>query len=136
MSRITLENLHLASRQEIFSQVATHLLTQNKKSLEAHEFGYGICMYRDDNGLSCAAGCLISEEQYAKIKEKTDIENSTWPSVITIIAAMFPKACEHEQLIIDLQQVHDQYVEKNWRQQLVMLAFKNGLKMPTIEAHT
>lgn len=136
MSRITLENLHLASRQEIFSQVATHLLTQNKKSLKANEFGHRICMYRDDNGLSCAVGSLISDKEYVKIKEITDIENSTWQSVTAIIAPMYPNTCEHEQLIVDLQEVHDQYVETNWRQQLVMLAFKNGLKMPTIEAHT
>ena len=44
--------------QELFDKVVTHLRTQGKQSTGSH----GGCMYRNAEGLTCAAGCLIPEE--------------------------------------------------------------------------
>lgn len=48
------------TKKEIFSKVKTHLLTQNKTS----ENESGRCLYRGPDKLKCAAGCLITDEQY------------------------------------------------------------------------
>lgn len=64
---ITLKTLHLATHQQIFDQVARHLLTQKKKSL-SDQFSRGgssqICAYRGDEGRKCAAGVLIGDSEY------------------------------------------------------------------------
>jgi len=49
---ITLATLHLASAQEVFTQVKNHLLSQNRKSLLSKD----ICGYRGQYGTACAAG--------------------------------------------------------------------------------
>lgn len=48
------------TNQEIFDKVATHLLSQGKRSALG---GVG-CAYRGDGGLQCAIGCLIPDELY------------------------------------------------------------------------
>lgn len=56
--KITLKNLHEATEQQVFDQVAGHLLTQ-KEVLPSPA-----CFYRGPNGLKCAAGCLIANDEY------------------------------------------------------------------------
>lgn len=58
------------SNQEVFDRVASHLIKQNKKSRES---SIGPCVYRTPQGLSCAVGCLISEEDYDNRVEATVI---------------------------------------------------------------
>lgn len=45
--------------QAIFNQVYTHLLTQNEKCEDENG-----CAYRNEQGLKCAVGCLITDEVY------------------------------------------------------------------------
>lgn len=45
--------------QELFNIVSLHLLNQGQKS--AHET---LCMYRGPNGMKCAAGVLIPDNEY------------------------------------------------------------------------
>ena len=52
------------TKQEVFDKVATHLLTQNKRSLEDTS-----CVYRAKDGSMCAAGCLIPDEEYTPALE-------------------------------------------------------------------
>ena len=49
------------TNQEIFNKVATHLFTQGKRSFDKK---LKVCAYRNDEGLSCAIGCLIPDELY------------------------------------------------------------------------
>ena len=64
---ITLKTLGKATAQEVFDQVATHLLTQNERSLDGAS-----CSYRNCDGLKCAAGCLISDDEYDNQMEGID----------------------------------------------------------------
>lgn len=66
---ITLKNLHEATAQQVFTQVATHLLTQKERSFVIDDRGEELCAYRGDNGLKCAAGCLISNDEYNPIMD-------------------------------------------------------------------
>ena len=61
---ITLATLEQATAQQVFTQVKNHLLKQNEKSMIN-----GICAYRGSNGLQCAAGCLMSDEEANKLRK-------------------------------------------------------------------
>ena len=106
---ISLANIHLASAQEVFDQVATHLLTQNKRSLFVRQIGTDTvmtasCRYKADN-LRCAAGCLISDEEY-----NITCEGNDWTGVLNLYMFeydAFPLCDAHKQLVLCLQRIHD-----------------------------
>lgn len=112
---ITLKNLKKVSKQQVFDQVAEHLLKQNKAS----DIG-GVCAYRGPRGLKCAAGCLIADDEY-----NPSWEQKGWNMLVT--NGEVPSA--HKTLIRDLQTIHDEYNEDEWRKQLFVLA--DGYKLHT-----
>ena len=56
--------------QQIFNKVATHLLKQNKRSIDK---GTDVCLYRGPNGTKCAVGVLIPDSLYLKTMEGRNI---------------------------------------------------------------
>lgn len=89
------------NQQEIFDKVATHLLTQNARSLSQK----GDCVYRGDKGLMCAVGCLITDEAY-----HSDLEN------LPVTSSEVVYALENSNITVDdvvelllayLQRLHD-----------------------------
>lgn len=95
MSRITLATLKDATKQQIFDQVARHLLKQNERAVDVE----GRCKYRTESGLMCAAGCLISDEEYTPRMDK----HGSWGGVV-----MAGFACNtHLEFIGALQNMHD-----------------------------
>lgn len=115
--KITLANLHEATAQQVFDQVATHLLTQNEKSVDRTERGPE-CVYRSYKGLQCAAGCLISEHEY-----NPGMENNQWDDLAH--SGIVPS--DHKELIMELQCVHDTELAYNWEHSLEKVANKTGL---------
>lgn len=124
---ITLATLHLATAQEVFDQVATHLLTQNAKSVK----GSG-CAYRGDGGMKCAAGCLIADDEY-----KPEMETASWQAMVrpfnmpgtdpyASIRNLAPN--NHCTLIMVLQQVHDINPPSDWPRRLASIARSHGLE--------
>lgn len=49
------------TKQEIFDTVVKHLAQQKRRSVIPNT---NICMYRSEEGLKCAIGCLIPDEEY------------------------------------------------------------------------
>ena len=98
---ITLKTLPNATAQQVFDQVAAHLMAQRQLSSDA----YGICQYRHGN-LMCAAGCLIGNGEYDESYEKL----GSWGSLVAREIA--PR--DHIFLIQDLQDVHDEYNVREW----------------------
>lgn len=119
---ITLATLSQATAQEVFDHVATHLLTQNKKSIVlddvSEDTNEAKCKYRGDYGLKCAAGCLMSDEEY-----KSDWEGFSWDYLANY--EIVPNA--HENLIRDLQIIHDGIEVRLWKGNLKLLATKYNL---------
>lgn len=111
---ITLATLPQATAQEVFDQVKNHLLTQNRKSYG----GFGSCVYRGENGTKCAAGCLISDEEYRK-----EFENQTWYTLC--MEGRVP--IQHQSLISDLQDIHDHFITREWPSELKKLAETDNL---------
>ena len=116
---ITLKTLPEATEQEVFDQVVTHLLTQGKRSMSLRWSG---CAYRGQNHLKCAAGCLISDEEYS-----SDMEGYSWVNLLD--RKQVPQS--HYALITRLQHIHDGIQPENWKRELDVLATEFKLRMPT-----
>lgn len=103
--------------QELFDQVATHLLTQNAKSIAYSSANDGVsCRYRGPNGLRCAIGIFIPDDQYEPWMEgevvTTDLvwKATGLPSHLDTLARA-------------LQQVHDENPVEAWVGALRYVAF-------------
>lgn len=116
--KITLKTLHLATAQQVFDQVAAHLLTQNKRSYNDE---LAACAYRSPDGLKCAAGCLIADEEY----------NPAWEGMYWLgLCGEFPVTTKwhepltdaHSGLIVELQKIHDNVEPNEWPISLESLA--------------
>lgn len=116
--QITLKNLHEATAQQVFDQVATHLLTQMARSTT----GLG-CAYRGPNNLKCAAGCLIADDEY-----NSSLEHKLWICLVNE-----KLVTEHHQyLISELQRIHDSKPIYCWNSSLASIAKDFNLKMVEI----
>lgn len=87
--------------QEVFDTVVRHLHTQGKQAYDD-----GGCRYRTDDGLRCAVGCLISDEEYV-----LNMEGNTVALLLDEGLAT-PVMQEHYDLLRELQDVHDD--DENW----------------------
>jgi hypothetical protein len=110
-----------ANRQEIFDKVAAHLLAQKQKSTDA----FGMCSYRGDDELMCAAGCLIPDEEYSY-----KLEGKTWINLVCSCHA----SGTNEILVSALQNLHDDYDASSWLEQLYWLAIRHGLSTEKLPA--
>ena len=114
--------------QEIFSKVATHLLTQSKRSCYPRQSGEGdgYCAYRGSNGTSCAVGCLIADEHY-----DPEIEGgaaTSIPARLALSASGVPITNETLNLLTKLQNLHDYRPPTMWPTALAELAQELGLE--------
>lgn len=109
MKVITLVNLAESTPMEVFQFVEHHLLTQNAKS---KRFEKGICYYRGNNDLKCAAGCLISDDEYT-----SEFEENNWSTLVR--KKQVPAA--HSKLIRELQLIHDDVLVDSWKHHLDLL---------------
>ncbi len=109
---ITLATLEEATTQEVFDQVSQHLLTQKQRSVSRSET---LCSYRGDDGLKCAAGCLIDDKEYSP-----SMEGLPW---ISLVRYGFANG-SHLLLIEDLQNIHDGFQPEEWKQKLIDVARK------------
>ena len=102
---ITLATLHVYSAQQVFDYISRHLLTQGEKCQEFDDDTSPVCVYRNSDGQSCAAGCLIGEKEYGPTFEGKDwhahLYNGKVPSV-------------HAELIFSMQRVHDGCSASGW----------------------
>ncbi len=64
------------NRQEIFNQAYLGLKSQGfQKSMNTGVDGIGIsCAYRGENGLKCAVGHLLQDEEYDSLYEGTSVD--------------------------------------------------------------
>ena len=120
---ITLKTLHKATAQEVFDQVASHLLNQNESSYDEET---DQCRYRYGD-LKCAAGCLIANDEY-----DAEFESYTWGELI--LDYRFPDV--HQHLIQSLQHVHDYNNPKDWANKLIVLAERHGFDPQVVKDFT
>ena len=112
------ETFNSATNQEVFDFVAHHLLTQNEKSIRDDQ-----CKYKSQRTIKCAAGCLISEDNY-----DTGFEGLGWNEVSDKLGML-----NHWSLVVDLQGLHDLTSLENWKSELHKLADRYDLNSNVLE---
>ena len=118
------------NKQEIFDTIATHLLTQNEKSLD----NTGKCAYKSQLGLSCAVGCLLKDKDTSSY-EGAGVDDLRYRLIDRneknlyqdLLSVGVPDTDEAFNLLADLQDVHDVEQPKFWKDRLEALARKRGL---------
>jgi hypothetical protein len=121
---ITLRTLKYATDQDVFDQVVEHLMAQQKQCMADNRTN---CAYRNSNGEKCAAGCLISDEEY----RSTLFEGRGWRTHVK--NRMVPY--EHCWLIGMLQSIHDNYNPVDWPRELRDLAEMHKLSTEVLEKY-
>lgn len=112
------------THQEAFDVAARHLLTQKRHATAGPVSAYGVpdrteCCYRMADGLMCAVGVLIPEDEYDSGFEGCPAED---------IAARVPALSGVSvELLEALQEVHDNNAVKLWKGRLQRVAEKWGL---------
>lgn len=114
----------IKSKQEIFDTVATHLLTQMERSkFPSEEQG---CLYRGPGKLTCAVGCIIPDSLYT-----TDMEGYTAEELFRRYPIQFAivglSKNEHQELLSDLQTLHDGNEPEQWHTKLLVTAKNHHL---------
>jgi hypothetical protein len=131
--KITLVNLEQATAQQVFDQVANHLLTQMQSCRIMMEHGGFSCAYRSADGkLACAAGCLISDEEMAQVYEANCNTGAGWGAIIDALNV----SSNHEQLIVRLQIIHDDADPSDWKELLEKEAVQSGLNTEVLNAYS
>ena len=108
--------------QEIFDRVATHLLSQGRRSMGANDS----CASRGHDGLQCAVGCLIPDELY-----RYELEG--WSPTSGVVGGVLRQALgqvlgwQRQSLLDQLQTVHDVSMLQSWRRGLHGIALSHGL---------
>jgi len=118
------------TKQEIYTKVRNHLLSQGAKSMlprSSNDF-QAQCAYRGEEGRSCAAGCLIPDENYHPGLESF---SATSPGVAAAMGYLWGERTQEQDeqlhLIRELQVIHDTFHPCNWRERLDMVAESYGL---------
>lgn len=108
------------NKQEIFTKVKNHLLTQMERSTKDHT-----CKYRGPNGLMCAVGCLIPDELYDPEMEGIGLFRlmEDFPEVYGRLNGK-----ENSVLLNSLQTIHDIHREEEWEDKLRDLASDENLE--------
>lgn len=91
---------------EVLDFVKNHLLTQGQPARNAS----GHCVYRNTANLSCAVGCLISDEHYHASLEGNGIEDWDVLHAVTRSLGFEPDT----EMLTELQKIHDFHAPSEW----------------------
>lgn len=111
--------------QEVFTQVSSHLLKQKRKAINEHG-----CAYRGEDGTTCAAGCMIRDDEYKPVMEMWGIEAMLDATPLNMLGGPNPRYVpsliarlkEHSALLMALQNVHDRFLPHEWAESLRRVA--------------
>lgn len=124
-------------KQEIFTKVATHLLTQKARAEVLRSDGIRCCAYRSKesrNGpvLKCAIGCLIADSAYSQELEGKRVEHQEVVRALTNSGIDAFHDLSALTMLNSLQAIHDNYEVTNWYYRLQGIADRFNLQMPEI----
>lgn len=126
---ITLKTLSQATAQQVFDQVARHLLQQRRRAIKV-DAGFGAkCRYRAPDGAKCAIGCLIGDLEY-----DPEFEGHSWPQLLERSKRLgYNLPAEHLELLKTLQGIHDGTDPDFWRGNLKVVAERWGLATTALQ---
>ena len=104
------------NKREIFDIVKAHLLAQGEKAIHSERRKDGsliyVCKYRTDSGLTCAIGCLLTDEEYDPFMEDKGIEGLKHNGFLP------DRLRPHINLLARLQECHDDRRVEDWEHEL------------------
>jgi hypothetical protein len=114
--------------QEVFDTAAMHMLQQG----EAAKNTSGNCFYRSPNGCRCPVGWLIPDNLYRPDLEGNIVRSLSIESVLTS-AGVLPIRMQGDyerymDLLVELQQIHDNREPRQWKSYLISLAQRFNLE--------
>lgn len=117
------------NKQEVFDKVASHLLTQWEQSIHTDpETGNTECVYRGDEGLMCAAGCIIPDNIY----DAETMEGKVWGYITDTWFEELNVLMDVEgtkDMVTDMQTLHDREKDPNvWPERLLGIAQRHGVE--------
>ena len=128
--------LNLPTTQALFDHVAKHLLTQGQRSIAGKQ-----CRYRAyttagtlADTLSCAVGCLITDQNYTPELEDKGPGNPKVRVAVEASIGRIPDAREVD-MLHSLQACHDQHGPDGWPSKLADIARSHHLSLQVIEEH-
>jgi hypothetical protein len=114
------------TNKQIFNKVKKHLLNQGEQAKNLYS-----CLYRTQNGLKCAIGCLISDELYSDEIECGILDyndyNGIWSGDINnnclLVQTLYQSGIdlsnkETVELLNKLQSIHDSFTPYEWENEL------------------
>ena len=115
------------TKQEVFNKVWDHIIAQGTPSLDDR----GYCLYRGPNGLKCAAGIFLTDEQAIELYKV----NMGWDEACDVF---YPELSDlPANLIIALQACHDASSKlnpegfiKSFKRNATLVAESHGLTVP------
>ena len=110
---VTLKTLPMATEQEVFDQVVAHARRQRRECRQ--DSGNQWCQYRKGE-LKCFAGALIADDEYLPLMD--GLSGGGWQHLVK--AKTVPM--NHQDLICELQSVHDMNNVCEWDNKFQALA--------------
>ena len=106
--------------QEAFNTMVKHLRAQGVPSID-YRIG---CLYRGPNGLKCAVGCLISDEEYRPNMEMIKASVLIRDGLISGLGEV------NLDLLDDVQRLHDRSHPDQWEDGFRRIATDYKLELP------
>ena len=140
----------IKTTQEIYDQVASHLLTQAERSILPHPVDEDpVCAYRGENNLKCAVGCVILDEAYNSEIEGDCVYNSQVRAALHNSGLInskdhYDQTLENLSLLAALQDMHDSDRVKDvtkqellhfWSSRLIQIASNFKLSDEAARSH-
>lgn len=117
----------MRNMQEDFDTVITHLVNQGKRSIDSVR---DMCLYRSEDGLKCAIGCLIPDDRYNPSIEDRLVTNSEF-------LKFFPEFALDATFYCELQSLHDDfncgYKSKSFHRRVISIAEEYDLSLDKIK---
>ena len=117
--QVRLDRINDYTAREIFDFVKDHLLKQGKpaKATLAGDTPVEGCVYRTDDGLSCAVGCMVPDDAVSEMKALGLNEGTAWDELIYQMGWEHHKDSKVQDLLSDLQNLHDDITPRLWAEE-------------------
>jgi len=102
------------TNQEAFDKMVAHLRKQGRRADKN-----GVCRYRTEEGLMCAVGCLLTDDEYKPGMEGMGVE--------AMMAAYDIRFGVNENLLAEMQDTHDAWDPTHWETRFADTAARYGL---------
>lgn len=102
------------TNQEAFDKMVAHLRKQGQKAIQN-----GVCRYRTEEGLMCAVGCLLADDEYRSGMEGMGVE---------VMMFAYEVLQDLDPLVLaEMQDTHDAYDPAEWEARFADTATRYGL---------